>query len=205
MSVLNYSLKEFSGFNLLSIVQLSMFCVVVFATTLLDYHIFRRLSTTFLFFYFLSFAVSASQLVYNSTVFRRSQALFLFFSKVFSLKISNGERGIWTLAPLLTTYSLSRGAPSASWVFLQAKQQSYKKNKAERVGFEPTVPYGITGFQDQLLKPLGHLSIWALVCFSWAAKPLTLYPTTNVLSRYYLCFPCVNFLWFDFILHRKWK
>ena len=29
---------------------------------------------------------------------------------------------------------------------------------AERVGFEPTVPYGITGFQDQLLKPLGHLS-----------------------------------------------
>ena len=29
---------------------------------------------------------------------------------------------------------------------------------AERVGFEPTVPFGITGFQDQLLKPLGHLS-----------------------------------------------
>ena len=26
----------------------------------------------------------------------------------------NGERGIRTLAPLLTTYSLSRGAPSAS-------------------------------------------------------------------------------------------
>ena len=31
-------------------------------------------------------------------------------------------------------------------------------NMAERVGFEPTVPFGITGFQDQLLKPLGHLS-----------------------------------------------
>ena len=30
---------------------------------------------------------------------------------------------------------------------------------AERVGFEPTVPFGITGFQDQLHKPLGHLSI----------------------------------------------
>ena len=30
---------------------------------------------------------------------------------------------------------------------------------AERVGFEPTVPFGITGFQDQLLKPLGHLSL----------------------------------------------
>ena len=33
-------------------------------------------------------------------------------------------------------------------------------NMAERVGFEPTVPFGITGFQDQLLKPLGHLSIY---------------------------------------------
>ena len=29
----------------------------------------------------------------------------------------------------------------------------------EKVGFEPTVPFGITGFQDQLLKPLGHLSL----------------------------------------------
>ena len=31
---------------------------------------------------------------------------------------------------------------------------------AERVGFEPTVPLSITGFQDQLLKPLGHLSVY---------------------------------------------
>ena len=31
--------------------------------------------------------------------------------------------------------------------------------KTEKVGFEPTVPFGITGFQDRLLKPLGHLSI----------------------------------------------
>ena len=37
------------------------------------------------------------------------QELFYF---LFSRK--NGEGGIWTLAPLLTTYSLSRGAPSAS-------------------------------------------------------------------------------------------
>ena len=34
---------------------------------------------------------------------------------------------------------------------------------AERVGFEPTVPFGITGFQDQLLKPLGHLSMLSYV------------------------------------------
>ena len=30
---------------------------------------------------------------------------------------------------------------------------------AERVGFEPTVPFDITSFQDWFLKPLGHLSI----------------------------------------------
>ena len=31
--------------------------------------------------------------------------------------------------------------------------------ETEKVGFEPTVPFSITGFQDQLLKPLGHLSM----------------------------------------------
>ena len=30
---------------------------------------------------------------------------------------------------------------------------------AERVGFEPTARCRVTGFQDRLLKPLGHLSI----------------------------------------------
>ena len=30
------------------------------------------------------------------------------------------------------------------------------------MGFEPTVPFRITGFQDQLLKPLGHLSIYGM-------------------------------------------
>ncbi len=30
---------------------------------------------------------------------------------------------------------------------------------AEREGFEPPVPLGITGFQDQRHQPLGHLSI----------------------------------------------
>ena len=35
----------------------------------------------------------------------------------------------------------------------------HKIDMAERVGFEPTAPCGVTGFQDQLLKPLGHLSL----------------------------------------------
>ena len=38
--------------------------------------------------------------------------------------------------------------------------------EAEKVGFEPTVPFGITGFQDQLLKPLGHLSEQRLTIIS---------------------------------------
>ena len=86
-----------------------------------------------------------------------------------SLLRHGGEGGIWTLATILSYYSLSRGAPSASWVLLRIKINiefrifrtpfSLKKKMAEKVGFEPTVPCGITGFQDQLHKPLGHLSI----------------------------------------------
>ena len=30
---------------------------------------------------------------------------------------------------------------------------------AEREGVEPPVPFDITGFQDQRLQPLGHLSV----------------------------------------------
>ena len=40
---------------------------------------------------------------------------------------------------------------TATWVLLRILV-------AEREGFEPPVPFGITGFQDQLHKPLGHLS-----------------------------------------------
>lgn len=44
---------------------------------------------------------------------------------------------------------------------------------AERVGFEPTAPFGVTGFQDQLLKPLGHLSI---VRFYYPSELLVTHP-----------------------------
>ena len=58
------------------------------------------------------------------------------------------------------TYSLSRGAPSPLGYFSIGE---YIKNindwLAERKRFELLVPCGITGFQDQLHKPLGHLSI----------------------------------------------
>ena len=78
-----------------------------------------------------------------------------------SLLNTYGEGGIWTLAPLLTTYSLSRGAPSATWVLLQEELivKMLFLHLTEKVGFEPTAPFGVTGFQDRLLKPLGHLSL----------------------------------------------
>ena len=47
---------------------------------------------------------------------------------------------------------------------------SIQADTAEKVGFEPTAPCGVTGFQDQLLKPLGHLSIMRLAAL---LKPLS--------------------------------
>ncbi len=43
---------------------------------------------------------------------------------------------------------------------------------AERVGFEPTARCRVTGFQDRLLKPLGHLSVLVqdeiiVACYPW--------------------------------------
>ena len=37
---------------------------------------------------------------------------------------------------------------------------------AEREGFEPPVPFDITGFQDQRLQPLGHLSVTSDIHYS---------------------------------------
>lgn len=45
---------------------------------------------------------------------------------------------------------------------------------AERVGFEPTVRCRITGFQDRLLKPLGHLSMGNGIYFSKESKALSI-------------------------------
>ena len=100
---------------------------VLFSTAILDYHIRIALSRTFLNFSstevaFQSFSVA------HSNFYRLSylQSLVNNFLKLFcDSRAVSGERGIWTLAPLLTTYSLSRGAPSASWVFLHSLFRIY--------------------------------------------------------------------------------
>ena len=89
---------------------------------------------------------------------------------------SGGEGGIPAGGPAAYQAGLRRPRVTGTWAsvalcapplafesFYYTKETRLPKESlvslAERVGFEPTVPCGITGFQDQLLKPLGHLSI----------------------------------------------
>ena len=87
-----------------------------------------------------------------------------FFKYFWHLTTADGEGGIWTLAPLLTTCTLSRGVPSTSWVLLQIVDSNnlynYRRHEclAERVGFEPTRPFGQTVFKTASLWPLRYLS-----------------------------------------------
>ena len=84
------------------------------------YHHSFYLSSTF-FHFFISFFVLVCNFLLGSyelslyTLFITCQAFF----KNFFILIKNGEGGIWTHAPLLTTYPLSRRAPSTTWVLLQ--------------------------------------------------------------------------------------
>ena len=72
-----------------------------------------------------------------------------------SVRIYGGEDGIRTHAALANPNDLAN-RPLQPLEYFSRLNIIY--HMAERVGFEPTVPCGITGFQDRLLKPLGHLS-----------------------------------------------
>ena len=50
-----------------------------------------------------------------------------------------------------------------------SESNAIKEKMAERVGFEPTAHCWVTGFQDQLLKPLGHLSECCSIILAQAA------------------------------------
>ena len=68
----------------------------------------------------------------------------------------------------------------------------FKLKNTEKVGFEPTVPFSITGFQDQLLKPLGHLSI----CFHF----VSLSQATHLYYHFYLHMSTTFFNFFIFLI-----
>ena len=109
-----------------------------------------------------SFAVvsATALIVYHSNLCLSTT----FFKYFWHSPTANGEGGIWTLAPLLTTCTLSRGVPSTSWVLLQIVDSDNLYNDrrheclAERVGFEPTRPFGQTVFKTASLWPLRYLS-----------------------------------------------
>ena len=52
------------------------------------------------------------------------------FSNPFGVLRRSGEGGIWTLAPLLTVYTLSRGASSATWVLLHGAGDCRKASRS---------------------------------------------------------------------------
>ena len=126
------------------------------------------LSTTFLFFFVVVLSNSlfilsqAFVLVNNFLLFFNSSVILpctqVFVNNFFHFFITvSGEGGIWTLAPLLTTCTLSRGVPSAS-LGTSPNQFPIIKLEAERVGFEPTRPCGQTVFKTASLWPLRYLS-----------------------------------------------
>ena len=62
---------------------------------------------------------------------------------------------------VLPAYSLSRGAPSATWVLPRVENIKNDEVVSWRREWDSNPrPLRVTGFQDRLLKPLGHLSIF---------------------------------------------
>ena len=120
----------------------------------------------------LLFSAATSNIL--SRCFRFVNNFFHLFSNSF-FKVCrssmSAEGGIWTLAPLLTTYSLSRGAPSTTWVLLHlveshpAKQDLVWNSAPESVsiflrilstvsgesGIRTHAPLRTNGFQDRLV------------------------------------------------------
>ena len=116
----------------------------------------------------MSFVVSA--LAVSLIIFPRCKELVNTFLHLFYQ--ANGEGGIWTLAPLLTTCTLSRGVPSASLGtsprLLYNKQSIYqafafRRKRILSNSFQPAtlpsgedgirthVPLRTNGFQDRLV------------------------------------------------------
>ena len=125
-------------------------------------------------FFVLRCCFSEATLIYYHKCFCLSTTFFQLVFGSFCLNSWNAEGGIWTLAPLLTTYSLSRGAPSTTWVLLHSwlkrisfyKQDRYsigctgKRSKLKlrifrhssgESGIRTHAPLRTNGFQDRLV------------------------------------------------------
>ena len=75
---------------------------------------------------------------------------------MFSLAFSwRGREDLNLRGAFYTPYSLSRGAPSASWVLPQVDGNFFIGGES---GIRTHGCFHIAGFQDRCLQPLGHLS-----------------------------------------------
>ena len=134
-----------------------------------------------------------------------------FFSSFYNFR-ANAEGGIWTLAPLLTTCTLSRGVPSASLgtspyscsnhflsrevMILTQKKNSFEfffkrlNRLAERMGFEPMCPCGQTVFKTASLWPLRYLSVFCFRCSSESAQDIYYHPRLfmSITIFHFFCF-----------------
>jgi hypothetical protein len=76
--------------------------------------------------------------------------------------VNGGERGIRTLDTSISPCNRLAGdrlQPTRPSLHNQHMLFLNPSSLAEGVGFEPTAPCRVTGFQDRLLKPLGHPSL----------------------------------------------
>ena len=120
-------------------------------------------------------------------IFRVLHTVQSLIFKVRTLFRANAEGGIWTLAPLLTTYSLSRGAPSTTWVLLHwlthillfckiviqfcTRNSSLwlRSTVSGESGIRTHAPLRTNGFQDRLVMTTSislHMLLTAFVVFS---------------------------------------
>ena len=149
-------------------------------TALLLYHVVSCLSRTFFNFFEVVFVSLLQQLWYlitsNRLLSRTFSFLFLqlfvrrnsfmlsrVFSDVknfFSFLFINAEGGIWTLARRKPSIPLA-GAPlqPLGYFSICLIRRSVFSFVTERVGFEPTRPFGQTVFKTASLWPLRYLSI----------------------------------------------
>ena len=104
-------------------VQFSRNNTLFFSTSFeidINYSIIDVLLCQALFYFFLKLFLCLSVFCLLGSHDNLLYSFFYFLSSIFLNTFQkNGEGGIWTHAPLLTTYPLSRRAPSTTWVLLQ--------------------------------------------------------------------------------------
>ena len=100
------------------------------------------------------------------TLENKGKALKLWCFKAFHF---GGVREIRTLARFLHAYSLSRGAPSATWVLPRILFSGGES------GIRTHGCFHIAGFQDRCFRPLSHLSVCKSVSRAKREYYITMY------------------------------